>query len=106
MQVEKLQEISNQAFDRENARLSLRERMQTNLVMPANGGLFKITPELLAFVKSWPVDELYLEDVHGNPVQIDRQTFLVQAQQHYHTVMNAWHNEYQELQKIRKGRDA
>jgi hypothetical protein len=106
MQVEKLQELSNQAFDRENARLSLRERMQTNLVMPANGGLFKITPGLLAFVKSWPVDELYLEDVHGNPVQIDRQTFLVQAQQHYQTVMNAWHNEYQELQKIRKGRDA
>lgn len=106
MHVEQIQSISNQAFDRENARLALRERMQAELIMTANGGMFKITPDLLAFVKTWPIDELYLEDVHGNPVQLDRQVFLVQAQQHYQTVMNAWHNEYQELQQVRKGRDA
>ena len=106
MQVEQIQSISNQAFDRENARLALRERMQAELIMTANGGMFKITPDLLAFVKTWPIDELYLEDVHGNPVQLDRQVFLVQAQQHYQTTMNAWHNQYQELQQVRKGRDA
>lgn len=106
MHVEQIQSISNQAFDRENARLALRERMQAELIITANGGMFKITPDLLAFVKTWPIDELYLEDVHGNPVQLDRQVFLVQAQQHYQTVMNAWHNEYQELQQVRKGRDA
>ena len=43
--------------------------------MPHNGGLFKITPELIAFVKTWPVDELYLEDTYQNPIAIDRQTF-------------------------------
>lgn len=106
MHVEQLQSIANLSFDRENARLALRERIQAELVMTANGGMFRITPELLAFVKSWPIDELYLEDMHGNPVQVDRQVFLVQAQQHYQAVMNAWHNEYQELQRIRKGRDA
>lgn len=106
MHVEQIQSISNQAFDRENARLALRERIQAELIMTANGGMFKITPELLAFVQTWPIEDLYLEDVHGNPVQIDRQVFLVQAQQHYHAVMNAWHNEYQELQQVRKGRNA
>lgn len=105
MQVEKLQSLANQAFDRERSRLALRERMQAQLIMTANGGMFRITPDLLAFVKTWPIDELYLEDLHGNPVALDRQVFLVQAQQHYQTVMNAWHNEYQELQQIRKGRD-
>jgi hypothetical protein len=80
----------------------LREKIQTDLHMTHNGGMFKITPELLAFVKTWPIDELYLEDTYQNPIAIDRQVFLVTAQQHYQTVMNRWHNEYEELRKIRK----
>jgi hypothetical protein len=70
--------------------------------MPHNGGLFKITPELIAFVKTWPVDELYIEDTYQTPIAVDRQIFLVTAQQHYQTVMNRWHNEYEQLKKIRK----
>jgi hypothetical protein len=80
----------------------LREKIQTDLHMAHQGGLFKITPELLAFVKTWPVDELYLEDVYQNPISIDKQVFLVTAQQHYQQVMNRWHQEYEEIKKIRK----
>jgi hypothetical protein len=80
----------------------LREKIQTDLHITHNGGLFKITPELLAFVHAWPVDELYLEDAYENPVQINRQVFLVTAQQHYQTVMNRWHQAHAELKKIRK----
>lgn len=80
----------------------LREKIQTDLHLAHNGGLFKITPELIGFVKTWPVDEIYLEDVYQNPVQIDRQTFLITAQQHYQQVMNRWHNEHEALKKIRK----
>lgn len=80
----------------------LREKIQTDLHMTHNGGLFKITPELIAFVQTWPVDEIYLEDTYQNPVKIEREIFLVSAQQHYQLVMNRWHNEYQELKKIRK----
>jgi hypothetical protein len=80
----------------------LREKIQTDLHLTHNGGLFKITPELLGFVKTWPVDEIFLEDVYQNPVQIDKQIFLVTAQQHYQQVMNRWHNEHEELKKIRK----
>lgn len=81
---------------------NLRERIQTELHMAHNGGLFKITPELLAFIQSWPIDMLYLEDVYQNPVEIDKQVFLVTAQQHYHRVMNEWHQQFAELRKIRK----
>lgn len=80
----------------------LREKIQTDLHLTHNGGLFKITPELLGFVKTWPVDEIFLEDVYQNPVQIDKQVFLITAQQHYQQVMNRWHNEHEELKKIRK----
>jgi len=80
----------------------LREKIQTDLHFVHNGGLFKVTPELLAFVSTWPIDELYLEDTYQNPVAVDKQVFLVQAQQHYHKVMNRWHNEHAELKKLRK----
>jgi hypothetical protein len=80
----------------------LREKIQTDLHFAHNGGLFKITPDLLAFVQTWPVDELYLEDAYQNPIEIDRLVFLVQAQQHYQKVMNRWHQEHAELKRIRK----
>jgi hypothetical protein len=90
------------ATDFQTNKRILREKIQTDLHMTHNGGMFKVTPELLAFVKTWPVDELYLEDVYENPIKIERQTFLVTAQQHYQTVMNEWHQEYENLKKIRK----
>lgn len=91
-----------QATDFQINKRILREKIQTDLHMTHNGGMFKITPELLAFVQTWPTDEIYLEDVYENPIQIDRQVFLVTAQQHYQTVMNTWHQQYEDIKKIRK----
>jgi hypothetical protein len=80
----------------------LREKILTDMHLPYNNGLFKITPELLAFVSTWPMDTLYLEDVYQNPIEVDKQTFLTKAQEHYHSIMNSWHQQYEELRKIRK----
>jgi hypothetical protein len=80
----------------------LKEKIVGDLHMAHSGGLFNVTPELLAFVQTWPNDEMYLEDVYENPVKLDRREFLVTAQQHYQTVMNRWHNEYHKLKQIRK----
>jgi hypothetical protein len=90
------------ATDFQTNKQILRERIQTDLHFAHNGGMFKVTPELLAFVQSWPIDVLYLEDVYQNPIEVDRQVFLVTAQQHYQRVMNEWHQQYAELRKIRK----
>lgn len=80
----------------------LKEKIQTDLHMPYNNGLFKITPSLFAFVHSWPSEELYIEDSYENPIQIKKEEFLEQAQQHYQLVMNRWHNQYEELKRARK----
>jgi len=80
----------------------LRERILTKMHITHNGGMFRVTPELLAFVKTWPTDILYLEDVFHNPIEVDRQVFLVTAQQHYQEVMNEWHQQHAELKRIRK----
>jgi hypothetical protein len=91
-----------QATDYQSNKRLLREKIQTDLHLPYNNGLFKISPELIAFVATWPLDTLYLEDSYQNPIEIDRQVFLVTAQQHYQKVMNTWHQQHDELKKIRK----
>jgi hypothetical protein len=100
--IENLAQQVKQATDYQSNKRMLREKIQTELHMPFNGGLFKITPELLAFVATWPIDELYLEDTYQNPIEIDKQVFLVKAQQHYHAAMNTWHQQHDELKRIRK----
>jgi hypothetical protein len=61
MDISNLKSIAETAFDHAVYRKQLRERIQAQLVLTDSGGMFKITPELIAFVKTWPVDELYLE---------------------------------------------
>jgi hypothetical protein len=100
-----VEEIVNQvklATDYQINKRLLRERILTDLHMPYENGLFKITPELLAFAASWPIERFYLEDVYQNPIEIDKQVFLTKAQQHYHSAMNEWHQQHEELKRIRK----
>jgi hypothetical protein len=100
-----VEEIVNQvklSTDYQINKRVLRERILTELHMPYNNGMFKITPELLAFVATWPIEQIYLEDVYQNPIEIDKQVFLVKAQQHYHSAMNEWHQQHEELKRIRK----
>lgn len=84
-----------------NKRL-LKERVMADLHLPFNGGLFLLGPALLAFVSTWPEQELFLEDIYNNPIKIQRDEFLQQAREHYHAVMNTWHVEYEEIKRIRK----
>ena len=90
------------ATDYQKNKRELREKILTDLHLAYNGGLFLIDSGLLAFLATWPEDELYLEDVYNNPIKINRQELLTQAQQHYQSTMNAWHIEHERLKQIRK----
>ena len=80
----------------------LRERILTELHLPYNNGMFKVTPDLLAFLATWPNDTLYLEDVYQNPIEVKREELLDLARQHYQSVLNTWHQQHEELKRIRK----
>jgi hypothetical protein len=84
-----------------NKRL-LREKIQADLHLPYNNGLFKITPELISFVSIWPYDDLFLEDTYQNPIKVNRREFLDLAVQHYQSQMNIWHDQYDKIKRIRK----
>lgn len=97
MNTDELVTHAKSRFAHSAAKKILKEKYQAKLLCSYNGGLFKITPELLAFVATWPNDILYLLDSYENPIELDRQTFLTLAQQHYQEQMNAWHTEHSEL---------
>jgi hypothetical protein len=101
-EIENLVKEIKQATDYQANRRTLRERIQTELHMTYGNGLFKLTPELLAFVATWNSEELYLEDTYENPIKVDRVEFLERAQQHYQAVMNEWHQQYNELRRLRR----
>jgi hypothetical protein len=91
-----------QATDYQTNKRLLKEKITTDLHLAYNSGLFLLTPSLLAFVTTWPNSELYLEDVYSNPIPIQRDDFLTQAREQYHTVMNSWHIQHEELKRIRR----
>lgn len=80
----------------------LREKIQTDLHLPYNGGLFYVTIELIAFLSVWDADELFLEDTYQNPISINRKEFLDLCKGHYQIVMNTWHCQHEEIRRARK----
>jgi hypothetical protein len=80
----------------------LREKMQTDLHLPYNNGLFKVSQELISFLAVWESDSIFLEDVYQNPIQIDREEFLAKCKERYQMVMNAWHLQHEEIKRARK----
>jgi len=80
----------------------LREKIQTDLQVAYSSGLFKVTPELIAFLNAWDTDELFLEDTYQNPIKVNRKEFLELCKQHYQMVMNTWHCQHEEIRRARK----
>lgn len=91
-----------QSTDYQTNKRILREKITTDLHLAYNNGLFLVKTELIAFLATWPSDELFLEDTYQNPIKIDRKEFLTVCQEHYQLVMNRWHIEHEELKRARK----
>jgi len=91
-----------QATDYQKNKRLLKEKILTDLHLAYGGGLFLIDTSLLAFLATWPEDELYLQDVYENPVLVKRDDFLSQARTQYHSIMNSWQVQHEELKRIRK----
>ena len=96
-EINKLVEHIKQATD-----FQTNKQIKTDLHVAHNGGLFLVSVELIAFLSTWNDEELFVEDTYNNPIPVNRQEFLIKCQEHYHSVMNAWHIEYAELKRQRK----
>jgi hypothetical protein len=102
MHPENLKELADAKFKHALYRKNLRERIEAQLAVAYNGGLFKATPELMGFLWMWPSNEMVLEDVYHNPIKIDDKVkLLLQLEEAYQFAMNAWHVDFEESKKIR-----
>lgn len=84
-------------------KINLRERLNQQLTVAHNGGLFKATPTLMSFLKLYT--PAILEDEFNNPIKIDQEKLMVQLEEAYAYATNAWHDEFEKHRRIRKGSD-
>ena len=101
-EINELVEQIKQSTDYQTNKRILRVKIKTDLHVTHNNGLFLVTTELIAFLATWPDDELFLEDTYQNPINVNRQEFLTKCQEHYQMVMNTWHIEHEQLKRQRK----
>ena len=88
-------------FNHNSAKQALKDKYQAKLLVACQGGLWKVTPELLVFVDSAGSEELILIDTYENPVKVNRQELLTLLRDTYNTVMIEWYNELKELENNR-----
>ena len=102
MDPEKLKSLADAEFDRAVHRKNLKETAYALLSVPYDGGLFVATPTLIAFLNAWSEDQLYVEDMYGNPVLVHRAQFLAVLKSTYQNAMSSWHTEFQKSNSIRR----
>jgi hypothetical protein len=100
-----LRDLAEAKFKHTLYRKNLKERIEAELVVTHNGGLFKATPELMSFLATWMDKEVFLEDTYGNPIKCNRSELLKEVKQKYQFAMNAWHIDFEKSKKIRKASD-
>ena len=103
-ELENLQAAIKRSTDYQINKRILREKILTDLHVPYNGGLFKVTPEIIMFANLQTLNEhFYLEDVYNNPIHIVNPIeFTRLCNEQYQKVMNRWHQEHNELKRLRK----
>jgi hypothetical protein len=103
--MDNLEEFARQRFDFNRQRLTLKEQQEQRLTVPHNGGLFCIDITLISYLQSEKNSHIYLQDSYGNPIHVDRQKLLTLCRERFNEVMNDWHDQFDELKKVRKIRN-
>lgn len=89
-------------FSYNSTKAYLKDKYQSKLIIAEQGGLWKITPELITLLSSVYIpNDIILLDLYENPVQIDRPKFLQKAINTYQSVMTAYLAEWEKLKKNR-----
>jgi hypothetical protein len=88
-------------FNHNSAKKYLKEKYDSKLIVAEQGGLWRITPELIAILVIYPSKTLILEDMYGNPITINKNSFLSKASTLYDAVMTEYQKEWDELNSKR-----
>jgi len=105
MDIQNIKNLADTAFNHSVHRKNLKERAESKMAVAHNGGMFKASMELYTFLRVWDEPHLYLEDMYGNPVQVDQKELLAKVTEAFMYAMNDWYVEFAKAKLIRKGSD-
>lgn len=89
-------------FNHNAAKAQLKDKYDGKFIIANQGGLWKATPEFIAFLSALEDDNfVILIDNFDNPVHVNREQLLSVLKDTYHTVMLAWYKEWKELESNR-----
>ena len=98
--LEKALSFANYQFTLTKQRKLLAEKFKENTVLAYNGGLFQITPEFIAGMKT--TRTTYVLDMNGNPIKIDDlDEFILRSQETYESAINSYGEEFAALRTKR-----
>lgn len=101
MNVEQIKKTSKAKYLHHLAKLNLRERYQSRLLVTLAGGSWRVTPELISFLSSVDDEQVVLIDMYDNLCRVDRVKLLDRCTETYRTVMSDW---YEDNEKINRQR--
>lgn len=102
MDVDQLISHSRARFEHATARRVLKEKYQAKMAFAHAGGMWQAGPELLNLLKTCGENpQVVLEDMYGNPVQVNAKELWTLASQRWQECMNAWLVEYNQLNQQR-----
>ena len=106
MSAKKLEKLANTKFDIKAAKLALLERVDAHITFTWNGGLFKATPALIAYITgliNYTSDTVIILDEYKNPIRIKIEPFLIDVVATNQYALNTYRIQYNKLKKVRKG---
>ena len=101
MDIKNLISETKARFNHNLAKSYLKEKYQNKLIFTDQGGLWKATPELIAFASNHLSTEIILVDAYENPILLDKAQFLSKMIQVYNDAAQEYLNEWNELKKQR-----
>lgn len=92
---------SRARFDHAAARRVLREKYEAKMIFGYNGGMFRATPEMITFLSLYENQTIVVQDLYGTPVKVDADEIKESMKARLQEQMNAWLQEYQEIEQRR-----
>jgi len=88
-------------FNHNSAKEYLREKYESKLLVAEQGGLWKADQQTIAFLSASGNETIVVVDTFNNPVKVNRKELLDKLTDTYWEVMNAWYDEWKELENNR-----
>lgn len=102
MDTDQLIEHSRARFEHAAAKRLLKEKYEAKLIFAHAGGMWRAGPELLTLLAACPVeDEVVILDLYETPIRVHPLDLQHLAHERWQEQMNAWHVEFNELNKNR-----